>query len=345
MAHQEPDVRRPTIYDLARVVGASPSAVSAVLNGSWEKRRISRKLADRVLEAAEAQGYARNVQASLLRSETSNIVGMIIPKYDNRYFGAIAEGFEARARARGLFPVITCTQRDPDLEIEAARELIAYRADVLISTGATDPDRVTELCTAAGIRTVNLDLPGAGAPSVISDNESAARELTDLILDRTRADLGWTGPLLFVGGRASDHNTAARIRGFRMAHDARGVAVPEDHILACGYAAAKAERALDDRQGAVPPAMFVNSTITLEGVVRWLNARRDAGPYRFGCFDWDPFAALLRENVGMVQQDADAMLEAVFDIISETGGHAGIREVPCRIRALNGELSTRAHEL
>ena len=335
MAPENPEARRPTIYDLARAVGASPSAVSAVLNGSWEKRRISRKLADRVREAAEAQGYARNVQASLLRSETSNIVGMIIPKYDNRYFGAIAEGFEARARARGLFPVITCTQRDPDLELEAARELIAYRADCLISTGATDPDRVTELCAGAGVRTVNLDLPGANAPSVISDNEAAARELTELILDRSRTDLGWTGPLLFVGGRASDHNSAARIRGFRAAHEARGIALPEDHIVACGYAAAKAERTLDDWQGAMPPAMFVNSTITLEGVVRWLNARRDDDPYRFGCFDWDPFGALLKQNVGMVQQDSEGMLDAVFAIISEPGQHSGICQIPCRVRALN----------
>ena len=124
----EKETKRTTIYDLAKLVDASPSAVSSVLNGTWEKRRISKNLAERVMKLAEEQGYSVNVQASLLRRERSNIVGMIVPKYDNRYFGEIAEQFEAMARARGFFPVVTCTQRDPELEFEAAKELISYQA-------------------------------------------------------------------------------------------------------------------------------------------------------------------------------------------------------------------------
>ena len=179
----EKSAKRTTIYDLAQLAGASPSAVSSVLNGTWKKRRISQKLAARVMKLAEEQGYAVNAQASLLRRERSHIVGMIIPKYDNRYFGQIAEQFEARARASGLFPVVTCTQRDPDLEFEAAKELISYQAECLIATGATDPDRISAFCEAAGVQSINLDLPGQGAPSVISDNFSGARTLTGLILD------------------------------------------------------------------------------------------------------------------------------------------------------------------
>lgn len=76
--------KKTTIYDIATLAGASPSAVSAVLNGTWEKRRLSRKLAERVMRIAEEQGYSVNIQASLLRRERSNIVGMIVPKYDNR---------------------------------------------------------------------------------------------------------------------------------------------------------------------------------------------------------------------------------------------------------------------
>src|SRR5690606_34845154 len=116
----------------------------------------------------------------MLRRARSNIVGMIVPKYDNRYFGAMAEQFEANARERGLFPVVTCTQREPALEVEAVKELISFRAECLIATGATDPDHLTSLCKAAGVQSINLDLPGSAAPSVISDNYTAARDLTDI---------------------------------------------------------------------------------------------------------------------------------------------------------------------
>lgn len=332
--NRENSARRPTIYDLAQIAGASPSAVSSILNGTWKKRRISAATAERVTKIATEQGYAVNLQASLLRRERSHIIGMIVPKYDNRYFGAIAERFEAMARARDLFPVITCTQRDPDLEFEAAREMVSYQAETLVITGATDPDRIADFCAAAGVRTINLDLPGSKAPSVVSDNFGGARDLTRLILSRLRQDFGEAAPLWFIGGRAHDHNTLERLRGFRAAHDEIGLGVAANQVIMPGYApdktaAALAGRDLPDRFG-----IFVNSTITMEGVVRWLDDNQAMDRVRLGCFDWDPFAALLPQNVGMAEQDVPAMLQQVFDAIAR-GADQPIRvDVPCILRPL-----------
>ncbi len=325
--------KRPTIYDLAKIAETSPTAVSSVINGSWKKRRISEKLAQRILKVAEEQGYAVNMQASALRKDRSNIVGMIMPKYDNRFFGAIAEQFEALARANNMFPVITCTQRDPELEVEAARELLSYQVDCLISTGATDPDRITALCAANGVQSLNLDLPGHDAPSVISDNGNAAYALTNLILDRCKADLGWEGPLRFVGGRLSDNNTAARLDGFFRAHNERGIDVPDDHIMAAGYSANSAAGRLADLRPDGPMGIFVNSTISLEGVVRWHSGLGEAAAQvRYGCFDWDPFGSYLPGNVGMVEQDVPAMLEALFDLIGKKPKQVDPIRIPCRLR-------------
>lgn len=326
--------RRTTIYDIAKLAETSASAVSAVLNGSWRKRRISQRLADKVIHIAEREGYAANAQASLLRRARSNIVGMIVPKYDNRYFGAIAEQFETIARARGLFPVVTCTQREPALEVEAAKELISFQAECLIATGATDPDHLTSLCRAAGVRSINLDLPGRAAPSIISDNYSGARDLTRILIDRCEAELGWTGPLHFIGGRLSDHNTAERLRGFRQAHVDRGLVVPDDHVLVPGYSADKVERALSTLPAREAMGLFVNSTISLEGVVRWHHGNDTwSTRLRYGCFDFDPFAALLPGNVGMVQQDIPTMLHMAFDLM-ETGAEPSEPIlVPCIVQA------------
>jgi DNA-binding LacI/PurR family transcriptional regulator len=328
--------KRTTIYDLASLTGTSASAVSSVLNGSWKKRRISQKLADRIFRVAEEQGYSVNLQASALRRERSNIIGMIMPKYDNRYFGAIAEQFEAMARARGLFPVITCTQRDPDLEVEAAKEMLSYRVECLIATGATDPDKISNLCAASGVRTINLDLPGTMAPSVISDNFTGALDLTRLILDRCHVEVDGNRALTFIGGRANDHNTAARLRGFRQAHAEREIEVPERQILTCGYAAEKADLELQKNGEMKSPGFFVNSTITLEGVVNWLNRIEPSSRKNicYGCFDWDPFAALLPENVGMVQQDVLTMLERVFELTEFMPSSRSTVQVPCILKIL-----------
>ncbi|KRB60089.1 LacI family transcriptional regulator [Rhizobium sp. Root708] len=324
--NQDRQTKKTTIYDLAELAGTSASAVSAVLNGNWKKRRISVQLADKITKIAEEQGYALNMQASLLRRDRSKIIGMIVPKYDNRYFGSIVETFENMARSRGLFPIITCTRRDPELEVEAARTMLSYQVEWLISTGATDPDRITDICNAAGAHSLNLDLPGAKAVSVISDNFGGSRELTRRVLLSYQRKFGSTSPLLFVGGRGSDHNTLERVRGFRAAHEDLGIAVDERHILACGYAPEKAESslaALAASERELPRGMFVNSTISLEGVMRWIKTSHhyDNRTPVIGCFDWDPFAALLGGDIEMVRQDVQGMLDAVFEII-DTGSSA-----------------------
>lgn len=327
--------RRTTIYDIAKIAGTSPSAVSSILNGTWKKRRISAGTAERVSRIAAEQGYAVNLQASLLRRERSRIIGMIVPKYDNRYFGAIAEQFETMARANNLFPVTTCTQRDPELEFEAARELISYQVETLVVTGATDPDRIAEFCSASGVRTINLDLPGSKAPSILSDNFGGARDLTRLLLTRATGHFGATPPMWFIGGRPRDHNTAERLRGFRAAHEEAGHPIGNDRILMPGYSPDRALAAMQGLDFTQPTGIFINSTITLDGVVRWLRDHAPGDSVRFACFDWDPFAALLPQNVGMTEQDVPGMLERLFRVITATGPQpSGQVRLPCILRPL-----------
>ena len=40
---------KPTIYDIAKLSGASPSIVSATLNGTWKRRRVAKATALRIV--------------------------------------------------------------------------------------------------------------------------------------------------------------------------------------------------------------------------------------------------------------------------------------------------------
>lgn len=165
---------------------------------------------------------------------------MIVPKYDNRYFGSIAEKFEEMARARGLLPIITCTRRQPELEIEAARAMLSWQVDWVIATGATQPDKIAQMCQQAGVPTLNLDLPGTLAPSIISI--TIWGEIIDGKNFSQQPETLWqAGTFDFVGGRISDNNTAERLRGFVDAHQALGITVPDEHKLVTGYSSARVE--------------------------------------------------------------------------------------------------------
>ncbi|MFQ6554137.1 LacI family DNA-binding transcriptional regulator [Aestuariibius insulae] len=321
--------KRITIYDLAMLAEASPSTVSAVLSGNWRKRRISERMAQRIQELARQHGYALNMQARALRKERSGIIGMIVPMYDNRYFSSIAQTFEQMARARGLLPIVTSTQRDPALEAEAASAMLAYQVETLICTGTTDPDQIHDLCAAAGVPTLNLDLPGTKAASVISDNYAGALTLTRQALATAKGE----GQFIFLGGRATDHNTRERIRGFLDAHTEQGLSVDPANILTGGYAADKAYEALSHHlasTGRLPPGLFVASTITLEGVVRFFGDHPDLNmtELSIACFDWDPFVAVLGKNIFMVRQDVTAMMRHIFDLVDGRAEAPTLIEVP-----------------
>ncbi|GAB1440861.1 hypothetical protein MASR2M36_36460 [Providencia sp.] len=99
------------------------------------------------------------------------------------------------------------------------------------ATGATNPDKITEICQASGVPTLNLDLPGTLAPSVISDNYLGAKTLTYANLRKQKTQQFQREALIFIGGREHDHNTHERIRGFIDAHNELQITVPREHIL------------------------------------------------------------------------------------------------------------------
>jgi LacI family transcriptional regulator, fructose operon transcriptional repressor len=322
--------RKATIYDLAELAGVSASTVSAVLSGNWKQRRIAAATAQKVQRLAAAHKYSVNRQASGLRKSRSGLIGMIIPMHDNRFFSGMSQVFERLARERHWYPIVVSTLRDPALELETVRTLISYRIEYLVVAGATDPDSVSRLCRGHGVAHVNVDLPGTRATSVISDNYWGAQQLTRALLERSTAvPAPVRNKAYFVGGIATDHATRQRIDGFADVIRSRVGRVDPEQIDACGYEGGLAEaavRSLHHRLGGLPRALFINSTIALEGVVRFLKTlpTDELARCAFGCYDWDPFASVLSFPLLMVRQNVEGLLGEAFRII-DSGSFADTR--------------------
>ena len=177
-------------------------------------------------------GYNVNMKARGLRLARSGLAGMIMPHYRNRFFAGLSETFEAGARARGFCPMVVSTQRNPETEREVVERLLSHQVEFLFIVGVANPEPLNDLCRAANIPCVNIDLPGANAPSVVTDNQGGARMLTDILLDKIAAP---DPAFHFLGGIAGEYATEERIVGFTQALAARGIALPESHIHRCGY--------------------------------------------------------------------------------------------------------------
>lgn len=312
---------KPTIYDIARASGASPSTVSSVLNGTWKMRRISEETARRIEAVALESGYSPNMQARGLRRAQSGLIGMILPLHDNRFFASLSQSFEAHARDRGWCPVIASTLRDPEEELRIVRTLISYAIDYLFIAGATDPIGLGRICQAAGLPHIFIDLPGRDAPSVVSNNfggaEALSRKLRELMTPQGDSA---RDKLYFFGGDSTDYATAKRIEGFRSVELAWRDRIDNDQIISCGYSPARAAReieALCERIGGMPSGLLVNSLTAFEGVMsHFVHLPPEAFDHSvIGCYDYDPFAAYLRVPVHMVRQNSHGMISRAYDLV------------------------------
>jgi LacI family fructose operon transcriptional repressor len=276
--------RKSTIYDIAKATGSSTSAVSMVLNGTWARYRIKEETAKRILDSAEQLGYNVNMKARGLRLSRSGLAGMILPHYRNRFFAGLAENFEEQARSRGLCPIVVSTQRDPAVEMSVTETLISQQVELLFIAGVRNPTPLDDLCSAAGIPCINVDLPGPGAPSVVSDNRGGARALTDALMEKMIA---------------------------------RGNAPGVDAVECFGYGAVSSRRALARRYeslGRLPAGLLMNSITAFEGLVQFASRlpREAWHSTVVGCFDWDPFAVHLPFEVTMMRQDVQKIILEAF---------------------------------
>jgi LacI family fructose operon transcriptional repressor len=320
MEHQPK--KKATIYDLSVLSGSSPSTVSAVLNGTWRKRRIKESTANFIRDLAEQHQYTANLQARGLRSSRSGLVGLLLPVHDNRYFSSMAQTFEAHVRSRGQCPIVVSACRDPEEERQTVETLIAYSVDELIVAGATDPDGIHTLCVASGLKHVNIDLPGTKAPSVISDNYRGARMLTEAIIRHFSKDLPLQPDELYLFGGRDDHASRERIRGFRAIKRELMAGDSDKFIEPTGYSPNMAQIAFErfyEREGKLPRGLFINSSINFEGLLRFMAQHPNEvfSDIVVGCYDYDPFGSFLPFPVIMIRQDVDGMITKAFEIMSE----------------------------
>jgi LacI family fructose operon transcriptional repressor len=202
------------------------------------------------------------------------------------------------------------------------------------------------MCLAAGITCINVDLPGADAPSVVSDNRGGARALTDALIDKMIARGSAPGELVFLGGVVDEYATDMRIAGFRDAFEARGLRPAADAVECFGYHASSARQAVARRyeaRGRLPDGLLMNSITAFEGLVQFASrlSREDWHSAVVGCFDWDPFAAHLPFEVTMMRQDTERIIAEAFALAdahdASTSGSHPLVIVPTGFGPMSGE--------
>lgn len=121
-----------TIYDVARLANVSPATVSRVLNGV----RTSPQSTRAVLKAVEELGFVPNRNAQRLRTQESELIAMLIPDIENRFYTKMVRAVEDTARAEGYAVMLCNTDDDPEKETEYLNAVIREPVAGIISAPA-----------------------------------------------------------------------------------------------------------------------------------------------------------------------------------------------------------------
>ncbi|WP_407319880.1 LacI family DNA-binding transcriptional regulator [Isoptericola halotolerans] len=206
-----------TIADVARAAAVSTATVSNVIN---DVPRMSQETRQRVLQVMDDLGYRPDPTARNLRAGRTDVVGLLVPELDRPYFGqlatAIADGVEARGRRLVLQRSGTGAK---EVEAAAFARLRMYDA-VIISVVGLDAAELERLNFTTPVVLVGERPVSRGFDHVMMDNVAGARLAVDHLL------AGGARRVALLGGGPGDDPrgmVAQRYRGWRQAHEVRGV--------------------------------------------------------------------------------------------------------------------------
>lgn len=299
-----------TLKDVARAAGVSQSTTSRALSGGGY---VAAPVRERVLAAAEKLGYVPHAMARSLRKQQSWSVGVLVSDLQNPFYADLAAGVSSRARKHGYTMMLVADEGLQEEEMNAARAFVSMRAAGVIVTPLAA--NVGTFLRQQRVPVVEVDRhfsAGAG-DSVISENLGAAHRITDHLIA-----LGHRRIALLID--ETDWTTGNdRYVGYRRALEEAGVEVDPELVIAGGWDADGARRAVVDAlaRRVRPTAIFAVNNLLAEGL--WRGARdlglRIPEDLSVVSFDDARWMSMVEPGVSAITQDAHALGSTAMDLL------------------------------
>lgn len=162
---------RPTIVDIANSLEISPASVSRALRNAG---KVGDDLRQKILKEAERIGYQPNFAAKALRSQSSQLIGLIIPNFFSFQIDELVTHIQQYCKEMHYGIILGLTQWDQQVELEQLDFMMSKRVEGIIikSKGLTRTIEKIHQLALDGTKVVSLldkvELPNV--KSVLVDN-------------------------------------------------------------------------------------------------------------------------------------------------------------------------------
>ncbi|MCW8332433.1 LacI family DNA-binding transcriptional regulator [Vibrio paucivorans] len=201
--------KAPTVYDVARLAGVSPSTVSRFLNRTTY---VSDEKSQNIEQAINELGYKPNFQMQQNTNRRSMTIGVLIQHPDSPYTSRILNDMEKVLISQGYSLVIATGHWQSKLEVHALEYLVKSNVDgIIVVTGNLQEDLILKTAETIPMVTVGYDVVGNNVRSLNLDNVLGGYIATLHLLQLGHVNIA------HIKGLSSQPDSGDRFEGYKKA--------------------------------------------------------------------------------------------------------------------------------
>ncbi len=219
-----------TIKDVAKAANVTPSTVSRVIA---DNPRISNKTKRKVRQVMEELGYHPNYKARNLASRKTQTIGLVMPNstdqvFQNPFFPEVIRGISKMAHMTEYAIQFSTGETEEEIYDGVVQMVQSGRVDGVILLYSRMNDKVRAFLEEKDFPYTMIGKPSYDVEKIShvdNDNFSAAKEVTEYLLQLGHTKIG------FVGGSTSLMVTLDRQQGYETALKEAGISICEEYIV------------------------------------------------------------------------------------------------------------------
>lgn len=245
----------PTLKSMAAELGIHVSTLSRVLNGDATAvmKAASPDVVARIRQLAAQRNYRPNIQATALRTQRSQEIGVLMPRISDLVMATLYEGIDAAADSAGYMSFVSNTLDDTDRQLALGERALRRQAAGLIVADSHlgGRERLLQLLSARKVPYVLISRRQPGHLSVTCDDYLGGRLAAEHLYQ-----LGCRN-VAVLAGETFASTGADRARGFVAFFQEQGIEIPASHILHGHF---------DSREGHAQGQRLLEQDRSVEGI-------------------------------------------------------------------------------
>lgn len=194
-----------TLSDIAKMANVSKSTVSRYLNNG----AVSQKTREKLDEIVQETGYQPNLFAQSLKAEKTNMIGVIIPRFNSPSTNQVMEGIDTVAHEEGIQLMIMNSNLDIERTKKNIKSLQRQRVEAIILFATAIDSELTEQLKTSKIPILLVGQELKNIPFFTYQDYEAGKMIAQHAIDNGHRKL------LFVGVTEEDYAVGVlRKKGF-----------------------------------------------------------------------------------------------------------------------------------